>query len=310
MSDIIPKVLCIVGPTASGKTALSVELALRLGGEIVSADSMQIYRGMDVGTAKPTLAERRGVPHHMLDVVDVADDFSVFDYVTLATGTIDGIISRGALPVIVGGTGLYVDALVGGMSFPGRPPDDKYRRLLARYASIFGPQALHSRLAAADPESAAKLHPNDVKRVSRALEVLRETGCPISRNGAEQQQPRYNPLYIGLNCASRELLYERINRRVDAMIDGGLLDEARRLLATAPFGATSMQAIGYKEAAEALQTGDTEAAAEKIKAATRHYAKRQLTWLRRNPNIHWLVGTDNDAVDRAAELARRHFSGI
>ena len=286
-----PKILVIAGPTASGKTALSVELALRHNGEVVSADSMQIYRRMDIGTAKPTLAERKGVPHHMLDVADPEEDFSVARYVDMAAGCIQDILSRGKLPILAGGTGLYIDSLLSGRSFAPFAPESPLRGELEARLAREGGEALLAELGRADPESAARLHPNDSKRIIRALEVYLTTGKTITQHNRETQAipPRYDALTIGLTFQRREDMWARIDRRVDEMVSAGLVEEICALLESGvPAKCTAMQAIGYKEFLEAITlTDNLTGAAELVKLRSRQYAKRQLTWFRRNSAIHW-----------------------
>ena len=296
-----PKILVITGPTASGKTALAVELAKLRGGEVVSADSMQIYRGMDIGTAKPTLDEMQGVPHHMLDVVDPDENFSVARYVDMAAACVDDILSRGKLPIVAGGTGLYVDSLLSGRDFAAFDPDSDLRARLEADFAAEGGEAMLKKLAEVDPESAARLHPNDAKRIIRALEVFASTGMTITEHNERTRQvpPRYDALTITLAFDRREDMWERIDRRVDAMMAQGLADEVRTLLNRGlDPRCTAMQAIGYKEFTSALTgNGDLLAAAEEVKLRSRQYAKRQLTWFARNqaarryswgsePNIH------------------------
>ena len=281
-----PKILVITGPTASGKTALAVELAKLRGGEVVSADSMQIYRGMDVGTAKPTAEEMQGIPHHMLDVVDPDENFSVARYVDMAAACVDDILSRGKLPVVAGGTGLYVDSLLSGRDFAAFDPDSGLRGELEAEFAAEGGEEMLKRLAAVDPESAARLHPNDAKRIIRALEVFRSTGMTITRHNELTQQipPRYDALTVTLAFDRREDMWARIDRRVDVMMANGLADEVRGLLARGlDPRCTAMQAIGYKEFTSALTGGgDLLSAAEEVKLRSRQYAKRQLTWFARN----------------------------
>ena len=286
-----PKILVITGPTASGKTALAVELALARGGEVVSADSMQIYRRMDIGTAKPSPEETRGVPHHMLDVAEPGEDFSVARYVDMARQSVEDILARGRLPILAGGTGLYIDSLLSGRSFAAF--DGPLRsRLEARYAQEGG-QALLEQLAEADPESAARLHPNDAKRIIRALEVWLTTGKTISEHNRQTKAlpPRYDALTLTLDFQRREDMWARIDRRVDRMMADGLEAEVRALLESGvPDRCTAMQAIGYKELAAAIRTGgDMAAAAREVKLRSRQYAKRQLTWFRRNESARRLV---------------------
>ena len=288
-----PKILVICGPTASGKTALAVELALRHHGEVVSADSMQIYRRMDIGTAKPTQAEMRGVPHHMLDVADPEEDFSVARYVDMAAKCVDDILSRGKLPILAGGTGLYIDSLLSGRTFAPFQPDSPLRGQLEEQLRREGGAAMLARLAQVDPDSAARLHPNDEKRIVRALEVYQSTGKTITQHNLETQAipPRYDALTLALAFERREDMWSRIDRRVDQMMDQGLVAEVQGLLDSGvPAKCTAMQAIGYKEMAAALLSGgDVRSAAEEIQLRSRQYAKRQLTWFKRNKAARWLL---------------------
>ena len=288
-----PKILVICGPTASGKTALAVELALRHHGEVVSADSMQIYRRMDIGTAKPTREEMRGVPHHMLDVADPEEDFSVARYVDMAAKCVADILSRGKLPILAGGTGLYIDSLLSGRTFAPFQPDSPLRGELEEQLRREGGAAMLARLAQVDPDSAARLHPNDEKRIVRALEVYQSTGKTITQHNLETQAipPRYDALTLALAFERREDMWSRIDRRVDQMMDQGLVAEVQGLLDSGvPAKCTAMQAIGYKEMAAALLShGDVSAGAEEVKLRSRQYAKRQLTWFRRNRAARWLL---------------------
>ncbi len=298
-----PKILVVSGPTATGKTELAVDLALRLNGEVVSADSMQIYRRMNIGTAKPGAGEMRGVPHHMLDVADPEEDFSVSRYVEMARQCISGILERGKLPILCGGTGLYIDSLISGRTFAAFSPDSPLRgQLEARYDAEGG-EAMLEELAAGDPESAGRLHPNDRKRIVRALEVLLSTGKPISRHNAETRSlpPSYEAVTVTLSFKNREHLRERIGLRVDRMMEQGLAEEVRSLLDSGvPEHCTAMQAIGYKEMAAALRTGGSmDAAAEEIKLRTRQYAKRQLSWFRRCPDARWILWDREPDFDMA-----------
>lgn len=281
-----PQIVVITGPTASGKTWLAVELAKKYSGEVVSADSMQIYRRMDIGTAKPTPEEMQGIPHHMNDVADPEEDFSVARYVDMAARCVDDILSRGKLPILAGGTGLYIDSLLSGRTFAAFDGASPLRaELEARYAREGG-EALLRELALADPESAARLHPNDGKRIVRALEVWLSTGKTITQHNQKTKAipSRYTSLTLTLDFQRREDMWARIDRRVDKMMEAGLAEEVRALLDSGvPERCTAMQAIGYKEMAAALQgDGDIWAAAEQIKLRSRQYAKRQLTWFRRN----------------------------
>lgn len=299
------RMICIVGPTATGKTRLSVALAGRLGAEIVSCDSMQLYRGMDIGTAKPTPEERCGVPHHMLDCLDPREDFSVSRYVELADACVQDIFSRGNPVLLVGGTGLYADSLVAGRQFAPYPQTGR-REELTRIAETQGIEPLMERLRAVDPEAAGKIHPANRKRVIRALEVWLETGKTITEHNRETQQqpPKYRPCWIGLDYVNRSALNARIDRRVDEMFAQGLAEEVQRLLESGvPPTATSLQAIGYKELTAYLRgQGTLEEARERVKLATRQYAKRQRTWFRRNPAVQWILLPDEP--DFAAMLAQ------
>ncbi len=288
-----PNILVICGPTASGKTALAVALAQRLNGEVVSADSMQVYRGMDIGTAKPTAEEMGGVPHHMLDVADPWENYSVARYVQEAIPVVDDILERGKLPIIAGGTGLYIDNLVAGRQFAPFPAHSGLREALQRRAREEGLPALLHELRQVDPEAAERLHPNDEKRIIRALEVYQATGKTITQHDRESRAipARYTPLTIALNFRERPWLWERIDRRVDQMMAQGLEGEVRGLLAQGiPPTCTAMQAIGYKELAAAILAGrPVQEGAEEVKLRSRQYAKRQLTWFRRNKEAHWIV---------------------
>lgn len=305
------KIITIVGPTASGKTRLGVDLALALNGEVVSADSMQVYRRMDIGTAKPTAEERRGVPHHMLDVADPEESYSVARYVREAAPVVDDILRRGRLPIVVGGTGLYVDSLVSGRDFAVFRGETR-ARLQARVRSE-GIAALLAELKQIDPEAAQKLHLSDEKRILRALEVWYETGRTITEHNRETraQPPRYQALTIALSFADRARLRARIHQRVDAMLEAGLLEEVRALLESGVNrNCTSLQAIGYKELVDALTGGGSVAeAVDRVKLRSGQYAKRQLTWFRRNAQARWFLWGDEPdfaaALQFATENARR-----
>ena len=307
-----PKILVVSGPTASGKTALAVELALAHNGEVVSADSMQIYRRMDIGTAKPTRAEMRGVPHHMLDVADPEEDFSVARYVELAARCVDDILARGKLPIVAGGTGLYIDSLLSGRTFARFDPDSPLRRELEEELARRGGAALLEELARVDPDTAARLHPNDGKRIVRALEVYRSTGTTLTAHNAMTRSlpPRYSALTLTLAFQRREDMWDRIDRRVDRMMADGLAEEVRALLDSGvPDRCTAMQAIGYKEMAAALRgDGDTARAAEEIKLRSRQYAKRQLTWFRRNPDARWLLWGREPDLSAALQASTKYLS--
>ena len=286
-----PKVLVICGPTASGKTRLAVELALRYDGEVVSADSMQIYRRMDIGTAKPTAEEMRGVPHHMLDVAEPEENFSAARYVSMAAACVDDILARGRLPILAGGTGLYIDSLLSGRSFAAF--SGKTRSALQRRVAAEGIGPLWVELRRIDPQRAEKLHPADEKRILRALEIFYETGKTMTEHDAEDalRPPRYEALTLALSFRERGDLRRRIDRRVDEMVEAGLIHEVRTLLESGvPEGCTAMQAIGYKEFTAALKGEESlERAVEEVKLRSRQYAKRQLTWFRRNKAAKWLL---------------------
>lgn len=288
-----PKIIVVCGPTASGKTKLGIALAKRLSGEVVSADSMQVYRNMDVGTAKPSWEEREGVVHHMLDVADPWENYSVARYVQEATACTDEILRRGKLPIVVGGTGLYIDSLLRGLNFAAIDPEGSMRATLQEEANALGVPVLWARLQKVDPEAAERLHPNDEKRIIRALEVFYETGKTISQHNRESKNapPKYEAAVIGLSYQNREELKARIDLRVDDMIAQGLEEEVRTLLKRGiPRNCTAMQAIGYKELAACVELGaPLDHAIEEIKLRSRQYAKRQLTWFRRKADIHWIL---------------------
>ncbi len=298
-------IICIAGPTASGKTALAVELAKELDGEVVSCDSMQVYRRMDIGTAKPSLEERQGIVHHMLDVADPDEDFSVSRYCAMAGPIVDDILSRGKRAIIAGGTGLYMDALIRGNDFAPCPATGRREELEER-ADREGIETLMDWLCRIDPDSAARLHLSDRKRIIRALEVYLETGETITAHNLKTQAipPRYRPLWLGIDFAERSTLYRRIDLRVEIMLKMGLLDEIRGLLADGiPSDCTAMQAIGYKEFVSALNgNGSIEAATAQVQQSSRHYAKRQLTWFRRNKQMHWLIRDREEILVAARRL--------
>ena len=304
-------IICIAGPTASGKTALAVELAKITNGEVVSCDSMQIYRHMDIGTAKPTKEEMQGIPHHMIDVSEPDEDFSVSRYCEMATPIVDDIIARGKTAIIAGGTGLYMDSLIKGNTFAPFPSTGMREKLEAQ-ADSEGMDTMIALLQSIDPEAAQRIH--DRKRIIRALEVYYETGETITEHNRRTQAipPRYSPLWLGLDFADRQELYSRIDLRVDIMLEQGLVEEIRTLLASGiPAKCTAMQAIGYKEFVAALEgIGTIEEAAEEVKKSSRHYAKRQLTWFRRNKEMHWLTRQAGQSTDKIIEDARRILSEI
>jgi tRNA dimethylallyltransferase len=287
-----PRILCVAGPTACGKTRFSIELAKRYHGEVVSIDSMQIYKGMSIGTAAPTAEEMAAVPHHMVAVADPGEDWSAARFAEAADRCIQDILSRNRLPILAGGTGLYLDAVVSGRQFAPGSSGGAVRRELEAELAARGPAHMLERLRKADPLSAGRLHPADTKRILRALEVYLETGETISQHDRRTRDlpKRYDPVYLGLAFRDREDMKRLIDRRVDQMMAAGLPEEVRALLDRGvPPRATALQAIGYKELLPALAGERTlEEAAEEIKLRSRQYAKRQLTWLRRNPDIHWI----------------------
>ena len=300
--------ICIAGPTASGKTALSIALAKELNGEIVSCDSMQVYKRMDIGTAKPTLEEMDGIPHHMLSVAEPWEDFSVGKYVAMATPILDDILTRGKTAIIAGGTGLYMDALIRGNAFAPVPSTGR-RDELEQLAQTHGIEAVIAQLRKVDPESAERLHPSDQKRIIRAMEVYLETGQTITEHNRATQQlpPRYTPLWFALEDASRATLYARIDRRVESMLEQGLLPEIQSLLDEGvPENTTAMQAIGYKEFVDVLMgRSSMQTATELVQQSSRKYAKRQLTWFRRNQSIHWLCREENEDTQQILAKARQ-----
>lgn len=300
------KTISILGPTASGKTGLAIELAKRIGGEIISCDSMQLYRGMDIGTATPTMEERCGVEHHLMDIIPPEREFSAAEYSRLAADAIDEIASRGKVPILCGGTGLYHDSVMNITNFTEGDFDEGLRERLYGIAESEGADALHARLRAIDPASADAIHPNNVKRVVRAIEIYETTGKTKTEIDREQTVgvKRYDDTVFVIEFADRALLYERIGRRVDMMMKDGLEKEARALLLSdRAIGRTAAQAIGYKEFLPYFRGECTlEDVAEEIKLATRHYAKRQMIWFRRNPEYIRLTPDRDGAVISSAEL--------
>ena len=299
-------IICIAGPTASGKTALAVELAKELNGEVVSCDSMYVYKRMNIGTAKPTLEEMDGIVHHMIDIVEPDEDFSVSKYCDMAAPIVDDIIARGKTAIIAGGTGLYMDSLIKGNDFAPVPATGVREQLEAKAAEV-GFDAMLAELRAIDPESADRL--KDTRRVIRALEVYYETGITMTEHNRRTQEipPRYEPLWLGLDFTERSELYRRIDLRVSIMLEMGLIQEIQDLLASGiPEKCTAMQAIGYKEFVAALKGECTvEEAADQVRMFSRRYAKRQLTWLRRNPNIHWLTRETGRSSTEILNMARQ-----
>lgn len=305
MSEKI-RLLAIVGPTASGKTSFAVKMAQRFDGEVVSCDSMQVYKGMEIATAAPTKEEQQGIPHHLVSILEPTEDFSVSRFCDMANECIEDIAGRGKLPILCGGTGLYYSSLANGISFLDAPGDEALRRELYLRAEKEGGQALLDELAAFDPETAARLHPNHISRIVRAIEIYRISGMTLSQQNtlSRQNESRYDLLSIGINYSDRENLYSRINKRVDIMLESGIIEEARRCLAKD--NGTAAQAIGHKELADFLAGAQSlDAAADRLKQQTRRYAKRQLTWFRRDERINWLYADSyssqeemvNDAVN-------------
>ena len=289
-----PKVVVIVGPTASGKTAVSIELAKKINGEIISADSMQIYKYMDIGTAKPTLEEMQGIKHYMLDVVMPDETFNVAKYKSMAESAIEGILKKGKVPIIVGGTGLYINTLVDGIEFADVPGDEEYRNELIEKGYREGAMSIYKELEKVDSESAKKIDPNNIRRVARALEIYKVTGKTKTQLDIEsRKEVKYDYRLFGMEW-DRETLYNRIDLRVDKMIEAGLIDEVRNVTEKFKISNTAVQGLGYKEVIEYLNGNISyEEMIEKLKLETRHYAKRQLTWFRRDKRIKWIKPDEN-----------------
>ena len=300
-------IICVAGPTASGKTALAVEIAKMTDGEVVSCDSMQIYRRMTNGSAKPVPEEMEGIPHHMIDICEPDEDFSVSKYCDMASPVVDDIIARGKTAVIAGGTGLYMDSLIKGNDFAPFPATGHRQRLEEKLSAV-GLDTMLAELAAIDPEAAERSQRNP-RRIIRALEVFYETGETITSHNLRTQAipPRYKPLWLGLDFADRAELYRRIDLRVGIMLQQGLVEEIRSLLDEGiPKSATSMQAIGYKEFIEAMDGRiSIEEAADQVRQSSRRYAKRQLTWFKRNPDMHWLTRQPGMGSAEILEMARQ-----
>ena len=300
-------IICIAGPTASGKTALAVELAKALDAEVVSCDSMYVYKRMNIGTAKPTQEEMQGIRHHMIDVCEPTEDFSVSCYTQMAAPIVDDILARGKTAIITGGTGLYMDSLIKGNDFAPVPATG-HREVLEAQLEAEGLSPLLARLEEIDPEAAQRSQ-NNPRRIIRALEVYLETGETITAHNLRTQAipPRYQPLWLGLDYTSRQALYDRIDLRVELMLQQGLLEEIQQLLASGiPAACTAMQAIGYKEFVDALEgkISIAEATAQ-VQQASRRYAKRQLTWFRRNKDMHWLMRQPGDNFEEILKAARQ-----
>ena len=299
-------VIAVVGPTASGKSALAIELAKRFNGEIICCDSMQIYKEMNIGTAKPSESEQAEVKHHLFDFANPKESFSCADYIPLAERVVEDIISRGKMPIFCGGTGLYLDRFLSGAQFEETEIDENFRREMNDFACEFGNEALHEKLREVDPVSADEIHPNNVKRVIRALEIYKTSGRTKSELDKESKtfESKYNAIQIGLKYEDREHLYERINLRVDKMMEAGLLYETKALLDDGVFekNATAAQAIGYKELLTYFGgTRTLENAIEDLKMATRRYAKRQMTWFSSHGEVKWLLADEKTLHDLANE---------
>ena len=308
MADLSkPRVVAVGGPTASGKTALSVALARAFDGEIINADSMQIYKNLDVGTAKPSAEERQGIPHYLLDFLSPETPYSVADFTAAADPLIRDITARGRLPLVVGGTGLYITSLLSGMAFAPEKTDPAIRARLQARADTEGGAALYAELQRIDPDYAAQVHPNNLPRVIRALELFEATGRRMSdqRREARPAEAPYHALCLCLTCRERAVLYSRIDRRVDEMVENGVLDEARQVYDHRDAYRTAAQAIGYKEFFPYFEgTANLTECTERLKQATRNYAKRQLTWFRRQNDAVWLYLDEEDVTEHACTLVR------
>ena len=309
-------VIAVVGPTASGKTSMSIEIAKRFSGQVVSADSMQIYEKMNIATAKPTDDEMQGIPHHLIGFQPIDKKFSVAEYVTLAKECIEKIYNDGDMPVIAGGTGLYIDSLLQNIQFSQEDENSKIRQELTEMFNEKGAEYMLEALREIDPETASRLHLSDKSRIIRALEIYNATGKTMTEQKvlSRLEETPYDVLYIGINYRDRNVLYDRINFRVDLMLENGLLEEAKEFY-NIPQDKTACQAIGYKELAPYFRDELTlEECVEKLKLETRHYAKRQLTWFRKNENINWIYPDDYDSTeemynhtfDIINEFLRRH----
>ncbi|WP_108669351.1 tRNA (adenosine(37)-N6)-dimethylallyltransferase MiaA [Peribacillus acanthi] len=299
------KLIVIIGPTAVGKTKLSVELAQRFNGEVISGDSMQIYRGLDIGTAKITTEEMDGVPHHLIDIKDPKESFNAAEFQELASNVIRTIAQRGNIPIIAGGTGLYIQSLLYQYEFSEAVSDQEFRQEWEQLAQNMGEEYVHNRLSEIDPESASRIHPNNTRRVIRALEIFHLTGVTMTDTlKAQTMQSRYDFILIGLDM-NRDLLYERINKRVDLMIEQGLINEVMELYNQGIRDVQSIQAIGYKEIYEYLDGKCTlDVAVEKLKQNSRRYAKRQLTWFRNKMNVNWFdMSNVQDFEKKVSEIS-------
>ncbi|MHB8171104.1 MAG: tRNA (adenosine(37)-N6)-dimethylallyltransferase MiaA [Thermincolia bacterium] len=311
--SMLHPLIIIVGPTAVGKTAVSIEVAKIINGEIISGDSMQVYKNMDIGTAKPTMEERQGIPHHMIDILEPDEDYSVAAFQRMTEHLIPEIVGRGLLPILAGGTGLYVRSVTDHYNFTEFSVDHEYRNQLEQQAKEKGNQYLLDRLAQLDPPTAARLHVNDLRRIIRALEVYQFTGQSISsyQDAHQNPEPKYNLAMFGLTM-DRQELYSRIDLRVDLMVEQGLVDEVGELLnrGYSP-DLTGMQGLGYKEIIAYLQGQyDLDEAIRLIKRDTRHFAKRQLTWFKREQRIHWLKLEKEQNIAEIANEIKARLEGL
>lgn len=308
------KAIVVVGATASGKTALGVHIAKRFNGEVISADSMQIYKGMDIATAKPTTEEMDGIRHHLIDFVDVKSRYSVSDYCNDARVVFDKVVESNKLPVIVGGTGLYIDSFLSNTKFLDDASSDTIRQELILEAEKNGIEGLYEQLKAIDPEAAVNIHPNNTVRVIRALEIYKTTGKTLTEQNklSHAVESDIEPLYIGIGYNDRENLYKRINLRVDLMLEAGLLEEAEEFFKLNP-SKTAFNAIGYKELKPFIDGDLTfDACVENLKRETRRYAKRQITWFKRNKNINWFYAdllSGEDMLEAVDNLIKEYIGG-
>ena len=303
-------IIVVLGPTASGKTALAVELAKLYNSEVISADSMQIYKGMDILTAKPTEKEKQGIKHHLMDFLEPETDFSVADYVKLANMAVDDISRRGKIPILTGGTGLYINSLIDNIKFDDTTGDKEYRERLLAIANEKGNRYLWERLLEVDEETALSVHENNISRVIRALEVYEKSGERLSehKKSSRLEESRFEPAMIGLTFSDRQMLYDRINKRVDAMIDDGLVNEAKEIYYSRNLN-TAHQAIGYKELIPYFSgQASLEDCIEKIKMETRRYAKRQLTWFRRDKRINWIEVDKYENIEDILEKVKKYIA--
>ena len=308
------KAIVVVGATASGKTALGVHIAKRFNGEVISADSMQIYKGMDIATAKPTIEEMDGIKHHLIDFIDVQSQYSVSNYCDDAKVVFDKIIEKDKIPVIVGGTGLYIDSFLSNTKFLEAASSDNVRKELLLEAEKNGIESLYEQLKAIDPDAAKNIHPNNTVRVVRALEIYRTTGKTLTEQNklSHAVESDIEPLYIGINYADRENLYNRINLRVDLMLEAGLLEEAKEFFKMNP-SKTAFNAIGYKELKPFIDGVLTfDVCVENLKRETRRYAKRQITWFKRNKNINWVYAdklSKEELLETVDNLINEYLGG-